>query len=509
MIPSIRHRYAQKLLASVISLVLGMIPLVLLPRAFSPSDLGNMDFVVSIATSFFGSLSLGIPIGFTNWAARKGPEGASAGIDYLLKFIFGLGTFALLLSLLSLQFSGTAKILANIGPKLLFIGVFYAWLVFVFQTFGQVFDALVFTKESEILKTIQSFIRAAFCVGLFGVAFLNPISWLSLQSAAIIAALVGYVALWHSRVKKHNAPSDSLSRREFSQFAHGFIKHFSFYNLFGLVYEAGDRFILQFYGGSAQQGYYSLAQRLSGVMMMFTVAFVPILQREFAYEAERNNYDRLNALLHRNRLFLSIVITISVFAAIFSQEIIGSVTGQNFAGSIPVFAVMALYPIHQTMGQLSNFLLVSVGRAKVYTSVGNVFLGLSLIVSYFVIAPSTNIIPGLGLGALGFAVKLIVLQFIFNNIYLFLLCRAIRASYKDWVWFQVKIPIYFGAIAFLCHLLTNRMLDGSVAILVAGSVLYASFTAVVFLKQPQIFGLRKEEINTLFGKVLTFCKVNT
>lgn len=500
---SIKARYSQKLAASLLGLGLSAIPILLLPRSLSPADLGNMDLITSVGLSLFAYLSLGIPVGFTNWNARHGINGAKIGVKFVVGFISVLGIVLFLLVCAANHFDILTRFLPDVGKKLFVLGIIFAWLSYAFQTCGQVFDSLALTKQSEILRVLHSILRASMCAGLFLLSALTPWTWLLLQSLGLVMAIAVYFVLWSPQRGNTPAPNNPKDAEAFFRFIRAFIRSFSLYSVLGLLFEVGDRLILQVFGGSTQQGYFAYAQRLAGVFTVFTAAFVPILQREFASEAEKDNVGRLAFLLEKNKLFVSIVSMVSIFFAIFSHYVVSALGGLSFSGSIPIFAVMALSPIHQTMGQLTNFLLVSIGKQQTYTRIGNLFLCTSLVASYFVLAPQSSTIPGAGLGALGLASKLFIFQLVFNNIYLYFLCRAIGSSFRSWISFQIFGPLFFGAFSFLAKWLVEFQMAGASAltILIFGFLAYGLGVAIVILRMPFLVGLTKRDIENLVARL--------
>jgi hypothetical protein len=73
---------------------------------------------------------------------------------------------------------------------------------------------------------------------------------------------------------------------------------------------------------------------------------------------------------------------------------------------------MLIYPIHQSMGQVGGAMCYATGRVKIQTWVGIVSMAVSIVTAYFVLAPVTAAVPGLGLASVGLAVKMVVVQFV-------------------------------------------------------------------------------------------------
>ena len=61
----------------------------------------------------------------------------------------------------------------------------------------------------------------------------------------------------------------------------------------GVFASIADRWLLQAFGGSAQQGYYSLGFNLAAICFLLTSSFTPLLQREYAIAFENREMDKL------------------------------------------------------------------------------------------------------------------------------------------------------------------------------------------------------------------------
>ena len=79
-------------------------------------------------------------------------------------------------------------------------------------------------------------------------------------------------------------------------------------------------------------------------------------------------------------------------------------------------AIMLLYPIHQSLGQINGTMYLAMELTRPYVVINSIHLITSIIVIYFLLAPNNMIVPGYGLGAIGLAFKDVIFQIIFVNI---------------------------------------------------------------------------------------------
>jgi O-antigen/teichoic acid export membrane protein len=65
------------------------------------------------------------------------------------------------------------------------------------------------------------------------------------------------------------------------------------YSLISLVVGILDRWILQFYGGSIQQGFFGLAFNIGAFCFLFTSALSPLIMREFSIAFEKKDIAKI------------------------------------------------------------------------------------------------------------------------------------------------------------------------------------------------------------------------
>ena len=138
-----------------------------------------------------------------------------------------------------------------------------------------------------------------------------------------------------------------------------------------LVVNIGDRWLLQKFGGSVEQGYFSFANQISVLCFVFSSAMTPLLMREFTIAFGKKNFELMASLFKKNiPLLYFIGAFISVFVAFNKDSIIQIVAGDEYINGSIAFMLMAFYPIQQSYGQLSGALFFATDQTKLYTNIG-------------------------------------------------------------------------------------------------------------------------------------------
>jgi hypothetical protein len=131
----------------------------------------------------------------------------------------------------------------------------------------------------------------------------------------------------------------------------------------------------------------------------------------------------------------------------------------------------------------------SLGMTKMHSIIGIIFMISSTITVYFLLAPKLYIIPGFELGALGVAIKMLAMQFIFTTVTSAYLCH-----HKKWnvsLKYQYFLPILFLVLSLASNsFISSLPIDPINPILEIALSLFIYFSLVSMLVYtfPKILG---------------------
>ena len=104
------------------------------------------------------------------------------------------------------------------------------------------------------------------------------------------------------------------------------------------------------------------------------------------------------------------------FLAPWAEEILRITLGAAYVSGAATLMIMFFYPLHQSMGQIGGTMAYATGRVAGYVKIGMTFMVMSIVFTYFALASVDLPFPGLGLGSLGLAGKMVVMQILSVNI---------------------------------------------------------------------------------------------
>ncbi len=189
-------------------------------------------------------------------------------------------------------------------------------------------------------------------------------------------------------------------------------------------------YLIQTWYGSEQQGYYALALQWSIFAMVFTNSGVWIFWREVAHHSAGGDLQHAAKTYERfSRLFVFLALALAFWLSASSATLVQIVAGERFRAAGSVLAVMAFYPVSQTMNQLAAASLKATERTATYAYWTLLLSIPDLVLTYVLLAPAAAPAPGLHMGAIGMAMKTTIYGLVVALVYDWLNCRFLGILY--------------------------------------------------------------------------------
>jgi O-antigen/teichoic acid export membrane protein len=500
-VDSLRKRYFYKLLTNLISLPVYLVTQAVIPRGLGPQAYGDFNFLTSFFTQVMTFLDMGTSTAFYTKLSQRPNE--TALVSFYIYFI--------LFSVIAL-FTGVAVaintpvfriIWPNQGIWFIYLAVIWGILNWVLQVLQKITDSYGLTVNSEIARMFQRITGMVFIVILFWFNSLHLKSLFYLYYLIMGLLIFCFIYIIWKEHYNINLLALRLKQsknyiKEFYQYCHPLF----IYGLVCLIAGIFDRWLLQVFGGSVEQGFFGLAYQIGAGCFIFTGAMTPLLMREFAIAFGESDLNRMASLFRRYiPMFYSITAFFACFIAAQADKVVYIMGGKRFSGAVAAMTLMALFPIHQTYGQLSNSVFFATGQTALYRNIGVVFMVLGLPVTYFFIAPHSAL--GLDAGATGLAIKTVLLQILAVNVMLYYNAKVLKLHFWKYVGHQVLSLTGLLAIAFSVRVMIDRAMPSHtyiiVPFLVAG-MLYTLIVIAAVVVKPVALGFKREDVDIAFAK---------
>lgn len=263
----------------------------------------------------------------------------------------------------------------------------------------------------------------------------------------------------------------------------------------GFFYVFFDRWLLQIWGGSEEQAYYAVALQISSVSLLATAAIIKVFWKEIAEAYKLNNISLIQNLYTKTTRTLFVLSAIISGAIIpWSEEVLSLVLGAAYSEGAFTFTIMLLYPVFQVLTQISGTVLYATENVKTFANIGYVFMAVSMLVTYLLLAPTTNYLPGMDLKSNGLAIKMLSMIFLQAIACIYFIKRLFGVKFE--FLHQVIVLFLVLSLSFISKFVIANLFSLSLAIeMLIATLCYLFFMIIIIISFPSIVSLSRDKIN--------------
>ncbi|MCG3110383.1 MAG: lipopolysaccharide biosynthesis protein [Candidatus Manganitrophus sp. SB1] len=495
---SLKTRFLVSVGSNGIRATLGFVSGVLIARGLNPSGYGDLMFLIGSFVAIRSLLDMGSSSAFYTFLSRhaQGPRFYLSYISWLaLQFMI-----MLLLVAMIIPSSIFEKVWLGHNRTIVLIALLAAFMQQqVWQTVSQIGESMRKTIKIQLLNLSIAMIY------LIMVSFLLITGRMSAENILFLIIVQYAVAtLLAYRFLRDNqaVPSEAeVTLKQIIREYWVYCKPLMMLSLIGFFYDFADRWMLQKFGGATQQGYFQIASQFANVSLLATASILNVFWKEMAASWAKRDNERVAMLYHKvSRGLVMLGAMITGLLLPWSKEIVMISLGQSYAQAWPVLAIMLLYPIHQSLGQIGGTMFLASGHTHKYMLVSASIMLVSIPFSYLMLVPTQGgWVPGLGMGAIGIAIKMVLLGIFSVNIQAWVIARFSGWGF-DWIFQVVGIPLMMGAgycakmlVGFLWNLESFDLAGLLIPVIVASFIYVVLVMWIVWLL-PWLIGMEREEM---------------
>ncbi|HDZ77635.1 MAG TPA: hypothetical protein ENH41_06090 [Candidatus Omnitrophica bacterium] len=505
-IDSVRKRYLVTLFSNSIFFFASLVTAGVVPRALGPKLLGDYSFLSRISSALRNFLNMGTSSAFFNYNSKHENTGPLVRL-YSIWFVAQL---LITFSLLGLAVFLGLKEFIWPGQELKYIVwvIAFDWVFFSVNILKQLSDSKGYTSRAQLINLALSLVNIILLVSFALSGLLNLGRYIAIQtftSASISLCIILFIIVPHKDI--YWAGSIRGHLREFSKYFYKFCHPLVIVMFVGFIFEYLDRLFLQRFSGSIEQGYFHIASSWAAFATLFTASILSIYKREMASSLGKNDSLRAAEIFSRYlKMMYFLTLVLSVFLAFHANTLLALIAGPKFKAAGVILIIMAFYPIHQVYGQLGGAAFYASERTAILRNISVSAMILGIPLSYFLIAPSTMPIPGLGLGAMGLAIKTVVWNILLVQVYLIWNCRFFKLNPIPFWRHQIYSLLMLVGIMCILKLAISFFLQSLgveftvLKLFLDVLVYFAAVAGFVYLR-PSIAGIKREEIIAVLKKI--------
>lgn len=514
LIDSLKKRYAYKLISNSITLVINIVVQVIVQRGLGPKAFGDFSYLTSFFQQVVGFFDIWTTPSFFIKLSQRPKE---FEIVIFTLYVVGICSTLLFSSFLFISPGSSFYNIIWSGQEMyyLFLAAIWSIMVWILQLFTSMSDAFGLTVKSEKGRVVQKIIGLFLILLLFLINKLNITSYFYFHYITMFF-LIGY---YYWMIKKNGIPILKIWRipirtvenyaREFFEYSHPLF----FIGFIGFSTGLFDRWLLQSFSGSVEQGFYGFSYQIGAVCFLFSGTMSPLIMREFSVAHSQIKHEQLVIIFRKYiPLLFSIVAFISCYISVQSDKVVLLIGGLEYSDAAWSVAVMSFYPIHQTYGQLSGSVFLATGQTKIYSKIGvfSALIGIPLTL----ILVSSPFQLGFNFGAAGLAIKMVLIQIISVNVQLYYNAKFLNLNFRKYITHQVIVILCLTILSYTSVFISDNIFllgENTLLSFLLSGIFYSLMVLVVIFLKPEIFAMSQKEISyiILFLKNSMSKKVNS
>jgi O-antigen/teichoic acid export membrane protein len=491
---SFPRRFIYKFTANLVGVLASFFQAGLVSRALGPRSYGDYNFLINFFNQFVAFLEMRSATFLYTSISRDRARTAIAAVYFYVALAISLVT--VVFPLASIVLGWQNAIWPDQNALIIILLSALALVLWYTDLFAKICDALGVTVSLERARTVNRILLLMAVAVAMRWSVLNIHSYVALQLIANLL-LIAVLSLALRRTKAFHGQSllpQKIEMRSILGDLFSYSHPLFVFTLVGLAGDYADRWMLQRFSGSVEQGLFSLALNIGLAFNVLINALHPLVMREFSLAFEQNNMERARNIFTK---LITTSYTVSAFflcyAAVNADGCVRIVGGRSFQDAAGVFTIMAFLPIIHNYSMLSGSVLYAAHKTTLLRNIGLITTPLSIATTLFLVGPKEY--GGMNLGAIGVALKMVALEFIGNNIILYFNCRMLDLDFWKHLFHQIFVVVLLTAAAFLCREGAFFMLGGMASdwllVMVGGGLLYVAVSLLMFYFTPSVVGIDK------------------
>ncbi|MBL8429932.1 MAG: lipopolysaccharide biosynthesis protein [Dechloromonas sp.] len=481
-IPSFKSRFAITLIANVVRGVVTLGLGVMLARLFGATDYGRIAFLLATFMALKQLLDLGSSSAFYTLLSQQ----SRSGIFLLQFWFFFLGKYLL-----------TAAVIFWVFPdswvQSLWHGEQKSLVALAMMATAMQFDmwpnAMQMPESQRKTVKVQPIYIGALLMQVLSVAGLYWTNYLTLGNYLASVAILWFFAatlaafLYEPERDPEKFQNTKQTLREYIEFC----KPIAPFLFVGFISDFLDRWMLQEWGGSQQQGFLAISQQISGVTLIITASIIKMVWKEVAEALQRDDLEsakQIYMVTKKNMFLVGAFIACGVIP--WSEEVLRLVYGNEYIPAWGVLVAMMMYSIHQSLGQFEGAFIMASGKTRIGLIFNTAMIPFGPMVSYLLLSPThlSELLPPMG--ALGLALKMVLFQIFSVNV-IGVLIGKVFGWRHEWV-YQLQTIAVLLSFGISVKMVISVLPIAPLAALISSVVVYGIVVCIAIVLYPRIFG---------------------
>jgi O-antigen/teichoic acid export membrane protein len=473
------RQFVYKFIANLLKMALSILSLLIVPNTLGVASYGLYELLNSNFQNLSNILTFGSNSAFFSKISRRPLD--KRLINFYIRFNLIIFLFFSLISFIVYYSFNSWNSDIIVSPVVFFL----AMMVGIFQLYNSILrdtsDAYHLTRSSEIYSIIFSILGLLLTLILIA---LNILDIQSLFMKDFVIVLIFSIVLFVNLYKNYKRlllssvvfSTNGNIRMEFWEYCKPFVS----LTLFTSGIAIFQRWILQLFAGSVEQGVFSLGLRISMFGVVFINSLTSLLFREVSVLHSESNNENIKIIIHKSlRTMYFVVGVISIFVSVYADQIVHCFFSSEYNSLSDNLKIISLYAMHQVYGQFLGSFLLSMGHTKPFRNISFFTIFLNLFLTLYFIAP--NEFFGQDMGSKGLSWSLVISNIISVNLSLLYLKRKLSIDFSGLLCHQLMIFLLLYSICLVSHFIINMMFLKGITLLIIGGMIYILLLLLILM----------------------------
>ena len=487
---SLKKRYSYKLITNFVGFSISMITAGIVPRALGVENFGVFNYITTIFRQILDFLDARTSTCFYVNLSQN-PNEKNIYLFYSRYIVYAGFVFLVIISICA--FTPVHNfLLKGHSSTIFYVAAGYCFFTWVSEIIIYIMDAHGYTVTLEKIRFANKILSTAILLLLFANNTINLTTYF-IYLYGILFVLIISLIIYLIKIGTFPSSFWASGKGDLKKYSGTFLKYsFPMLGYMGIctLLTVAERWMLQHFGGSHEQGIYSFSYTFMNFSYLFLTAIQPLVMREISVAFSQNNILRIGDLYHKTYpLLFAITAFICAYIFIEAESIVSFFGGTAYKSSVISLRIFMINPLIYVFSGMNTSILFATNRTKLLFKMVICFVPINIVLLFILLSPSM-----LHLGALGYVIKNNFMELISVIIILFYLSKKIKINaFKCIFHFLYIIPFLFGSFAaskisnLLClniHPVGHFLISGFIYSIIIGGIAYTIPRCLGFSENP-------------------------
>ncbi len=437
---SFSNRYLITLSSNIIRAILNFIVSISVARYLMPEAYGNYQYILAILTAVLIFINMGSENAYFTFISQR----LQSFRFHLFYFVWQFLQLCMALCLIVLLSDDLYQVLfKDLEKSLILIALVAVYFISNVQnTINHIIESIRMTYYSQIMSIVVALFHLVIILCFI---YFDNLTIETIFKILFVEYLFYSIVMFFLMRRFQVFSDDTFDLKLVFKSFYTYTKPLFFLSLGVFISTFIDRWLIQTYIGGEGQAFFSISIQFSALIILVTSSVLKIFRKEIAESLEEKDLEKTKKyfeVVSKNLfIFTTLVSSILFF---FSEEILIYFYTDVYLGASLVFKLMMLYPILQSMGQLYSSFSFASSQTRLYTNISYFTLTLGIVLALYFLSDK-----GLGMGAEGIAIKLLILGIVSTSLLEYNIINYLKSKY-DFL-FKLKYIIIIFFVSYLVY----------------------------------------------------------